>query len=137
MVDRLAGRMHITDTDILAYLHDAKLLGFHYDSSRSPRSVELELSCDSEAGYAPWDGKRLVLRLEGTTLLRMRICGYVASNEYIDSWNARISEEMEAELESLRLMGCDCSGIQFTLSFSTGAYIEDVCQQVVVDLATE
>ncbi len=129
--------MRITDTDILAYLHDAKLLGLHYDSSRSPRSVELELVCHSEAGYAPWDGKRLVLRLEDTTLLRMRICGFVASDEYIDSWYARISEEMEAELEPLGLMGCDCAGMQFTLTFNTGAYIEGVCRGVFVVLAAD
>jgi hypothetical protein len=126
--------MEITDTTLLSYLHDAVLTAIRYDASRrESRSVALEIQCHVDAGYEPWAGRRLNLLLEDIVMLRAVFCGFVVSKECLDGWYPRVSETMVAELKRLSDAGLDCSGNLFTLTFSTGSYLEGVCRGIIVE----
>lgn len=127
--------MMITDPSILDYLHDALVFEIQYDLRRKGDRGFLVLSvkCDPEAGYPPWDGKRLDVRLDSIVLMQMFACAPGGSIEQINSWGSVVSDSMESEIERLAEHDYDVSGTRFCITFQSGSSLEGLCKRIVVE----
>jgi hypothetical protein len=130
--------MEISDFRILAYLHDAMLLGVKYDASKKDRrSVALDVLCHAEAGYKDWAGKHIHIQLVDVLLFDHFVFGCVTSDEKIDSWQTHLSVRMDAEARRIEKSGMSCSGHRFTITFHTGSYMEGICRSIIIEPKAE
>ncbi len=128
--------MEISDFRILAYLHDATLVGIKYDASKKThRSLILEVICHVDAGYKDWAGKYLCIRLIDVLLLNHFVFGCVSGEEKIDSWQTTLSTGMDAEARRIEKSGINCSGHRFTLTFHTGSCLEGIFRRIIIEPA--
>jgi hypothetical protein len=126
--------MEIFDFTILAYLHDATLLGIKYDASiKDRRRVVLNAVCHTDAGYKDWAGKHIQIRLDEVLLLNHFVFGCVTSDEKIDSWQASLSGRMEDEIRRMEESGLNFSGHRFIVTFHTGSYLEGICRSIIIE----
>lgn len=53
--------MRQTTVEELAWIHDSTLRDILYDFGQDARFIRLRMRCPADLGYAPWEGKDLVL----------------------------------------------------------------------------
>ena len=127
--------MELTDLEVLEYLHDAVVTAVVYRLDRDDcREFVLTVTCDPEAGYPPWEGRRVVVRLHDLVVAHHRIFGAVVGQEQINSWGSQLSPPTAAELERLRGSGFGPHGQRFCVTFQSGSVLEGACQRAFVEL---
>ena len=127
--------MELTDTALLEYLHDAVVLSISYHAEESrDRIILLVVTCDREAGYSPWEGKRLCIRLDDVIVANHYVFGAVAGQEQVNAWGTKLSASMEGEIQRIQATGINCTGIAFSLTFHTVSYLEGMCRRLFVEL---
>jgi hypothetical protein len=126
--------MELTDTSLLAYLHDSVVLSVSYQAEdRSCRSMAITVICDPEAGYPEWDGKRLSIQLNDVITANHYIFGAVIGDEQINAWGTKLSASMEAEVQRIETAGISCAGTRFSVTFHTGSHLEGICRRLFVE----
>ena len=121
----------------LDYLHDGELLDSTYAADdRGDRQVIMDIRVHKDAGKSDWDGRVLRIVLSGVYLFSCQRWGYVAGAEYVDAWYERVSETTESELERHQALGLRVPKLKFTVTISTGSWLEIVCESVSVEVTT-
>ena len=89
----------------LKWLHDCILHGISYDTSaETEKVIELNLSCPTDLGYAPWDGKRLVLSAINVAASNHFLRATMGSDT-IDAVRSGISNYFREQMMDARRMG--------------------------------
>ena len=126
--------MRPTTLDELAWLHDCVLWELSYDTSEtSSRSIKLRLQCPSDLGYAPWEGKELLLVAGDVAAAKHTVWG-VAGPEAIDAVRPGVSEALKDAMAQARTSGVRFPDLAFTIYFHSGSDIEIVCGDLQVDI---
>ena len=127
--------MELTEFEVLEHLHDAVVTAVAYRLDRGDgREFVVTATCDPDAGYPPWEGRRIVVRLNDLVVAHHRVFGAVAGTERINSWGSQLSPSIAAELERLRSSGFVAAGQRFSIVFQSGSALEGVCKRVFVEL---
>ena len=119
----------------LAWLHDCVLLDVTYDaSSEAGRLVKWRMRCPADLGYAPWNGKELVLLAVDVYMLRHIAWGFVAGAETVNAIRPGISDDAQKTTVDARLAGIRFPDIEFTIDMHSGSWIEVVCRKLEVQI---
>lgn len=90
--------MKPTTIEELAWIHDCDLLHLIYNAPGSgPRSIELTFDCPPDLGYAPWEGKRLVL-VAAHVFVSEHFVFAIAGPESINAIRAGVSPQLRARI---------------------------------------
>ena len=128
--------MQSTTLKELEWLHDCALLSVLYDSSRAAgQSIRLTMRCPTDLGYAPWQGKNLVLAAIDVAVSKHVVCG-VAAPETIDAVRPGISAAVRESTMEARRMGVRFPNLEFTISLHSGSSLEVICQELQVDIGS-
>ena len=119
----------------LEWLHDCTLINVLYEASFShlSRSIKLTMQCPADLGYAPWDGRNLVLTAFGVVVSKYNTCP-VAGIETIDTVRPGVSAVVQESTIKARRMGMHFPNLEFTISFSSGSGLEVICEELHVDV---
>ena len=119
----------------LEWIHDCIMRALVLDvAADGTRSLALTLECPSDLGYAPWNGKTIVLTAEDVYACTQRFWP-VLGQESVDFIKSGVSEEFKSNLNPYagekdptpgRLQACIC--------FTTGAFIEVVFESWKVQI---
>jgi hypothetical protein len=124
-----------TDVDTLNYLHDAHVLGMELDSDPDGRRViRIQTACHPDSEYPAWDGRKIVVILDGVVTASHFIAGYTDRRDEISGWESEISPKMKAEIEKLKSVGLRCDGIPFEVTFQSGSRLEGLCEGLYVSV---
>jgi hypothetical protein len=93
------------------------------------------MRCPSDLGYAPWEGKNVVLVAVDVAVSIYTTWG-VAAPETIDAIRPGVSTTIQESTVKARRMGARFPGLEFTISFHSGSVLEVICQDVQVGLVS-
>lgn len=94
--------MLLTDYNLLAYLHDAECVEFTWISANPDQKLlRFVAQIHPDAGYLPWNGKKLIVILSNVVIARMKCLGYRLGTDSIDSWELCVSSDLEKECDAL------------------------------------
>ena len=128
--------MQSTTLKELEWIHDCVLTDVLYDaSSESVRSIKLSMRCPTDLGYAPWDGKGLVLVAIDVAVSKHIVWG-VAGAETIDAVRPGISAAVRESTREARRMGVRLPSLEFTVSFHSGSELEVICDRLEVAVSS-
>jgi len=118
--------------DELAWIHDCVLLNVVYDASGDGgRTVKWTIRCPEDLGYAPWQGKDLVLIAVDVAMLRHFVWG-VAGRETVDAIRPGISDAAQESTTDAREAGVRFPDVEFTMVMHTGSSMEVICSKVEI-----
>jgi hypothetical protein len=124
-----------TDIPTLNYLHDAHVLGIEFGQDPEGRRViRLGTACHPDAEYPPWDGRKVVVILDGVVVARHLIFGHEKETDWVSGWESQISQELKTEIGRLENVGVRCTGIPFDLAFQSGSRLEGLCEGIYVSV---
>jgi hypothetical protein len=128
--------MQPTTLKELGWIHDCALLSILYDtSSDAGQSIRLTMRCPTDLGYAPWEGKNLVLAAIDVAMSKHVVCG-VAGPETIDAVRPGISAAVRESTMEARRMGVRFPSLEFTISLHSGSALEVICQELQVEVGS-
>jgi hypothetical protein len=127
------------DIDTLNYLHDGVVMGIELDQNPDGRRViRIHTVCHPDAEYPPWDGRKIVVILDGVVTARHFIAGYTdRSRDWISGWESQISQEIKTDIEKLESVGLRCAGIPFEVTFQSGSRLEGLCEAIRVSVGAK
>ena len=126
--------MRETSLEELAWLHDCDVTKIAYDFIRDDeKSIALTMRCPDDLGYAPWEGKTLTLALVDVRASRQFLWSTHGS-ESLDAIRPGISDEMRQEILRATKLGARYPGLECTLVFHSGSWIESICRELQVDI---
>ena len=129
------GTMRATSLDELAWLHDCDVTKIAYDFTREDgKSIALTMRCPEDLGYAPWEGKTLTLVLVDVRASR-QILWSTHGLESLDAVQPGISDDMRQEILRTTKLGARYRGLECTLVFHSGSWIELICRELQVDIS--
>jgi hypothetical protein len=131
-----AGRLESIEvtSDILAPLHDARLLGVQVDFSTEVRNIAFTAAYHRDCGLASVAGKTVKLTAQDITLLQSRVHGAMANPETIDACELSVSEGATAHLkEWLRIGGRDPK-TRLSLTTHSGSVWEVMCESLSLNI---
>lgn len=115
-------------------MHDCTLLSVFCDtSSDAGRSITLTMRCPTDLGYAPWEGKKLVLAAIDVAVSKHVLWG-VAGPETIDAVRAGVSTGVRESIVEVRRTGVRFPNLELTISFHSGSALEVVCRELQVEV---
>ena len=121
----------------LEWVHDSILLNLVYDaSSDAGRTIKLAMRCPTDLGYAPWNGKNIVLVGVDVALMKQVVWG-VGGSETIDAIRPGVSDAVRESTMEARRMGVRFPSLEFTISFHSGTTMEVICQALQVEIAPQ
>jgi hypothetical protein len=97
------------------------------------RSIELTMRCPDDSGYAPWEGKTLTLVLVDVRASRQFLWSQ-RNPESLDAIRPGISDDMRLEVSSATRLGGRYPGLECTVVFHSGSWIESICRELRVDI---
>lgn len=116
----------------LAWIHDCVLLNVSYDaSSDAGRTVKWTIRCPEDLGYAPWQGRDLVLIAVDVAMLR-HIAWGVAGRETINAIRPGISDVAQESTMDAREAGVRFPAIEFTMDMHSGSSVEVICSKIEI-----
>jgi hypothetical protein len=119
----------------LEWIHDCVLFDVVYDAAKdSVRSVKLTMDCPRDLGYAPWEGKKLVLFANDVWLMNHTARGGIAGLEIIDAIRSGISNATQESTKEARRLGMQFPNVELSVSFTSGSEIEIICRTLEVDI---
>ena len=110
------------------YLHDALVSSITFDGWPE-RSIWVRLVCSTDAGDPAMNGKRATVQLRDVWASRY-VQWPVSGQETLDSVRHGISAEFSASVGTLP----DTSAVQVTLAFHSGAVLDVVCSELILQL---
>ena len=117
----------------LAWIHDCVLLNIVYDASgEAGRNVTCTMRCPGDLGYAPWQGKTLVLKAIDVAMFRHLGWG-VAGMETISAIRPGISDAAQESTIDARTAGVRFPNIEFTMDMHSGSTMEVICSQLEIE----
>jgi hypothetical protein len=125
--------MEVT-SHILAFLHDARLLGVHVDFSSEIRSFAFTATYHDDCGDDPVAGKTVIVRAEDITLLQSRVYGAVTGYETIDSCDLSVSDATAAVIREWLQMGVGDPKARLSLTTHSGSIWEIMCGSLSIKL---
>jgi hypothetical protein len=126
--------MQPTTLKELEWIHDCVLTSLLYDiSNDAGRSLKLTMRCPEDLGYAPWNGKTLVLTAIDVAIGSFFVCS-VEGPETIDAVRAGISSTVRESTTAARRMGARFPNLEFSVSFHSGSELEIICQEIQIDV---
>jgi len=93
------------------------------------------MRCPTDLGYAPWEGKNLVLAAIDVAVSKHVVCR-VAGPETIDALRPGISGDLRESTMAARQMGMRFPNLEFTICFHSGSSLEVICQELQVDIGS-
>ncbi|HWE93676.1 MAG TPA: hypothetical protein VG269_06845 [Tepidisphaeraceae bacterium] len=127
--------MQPTTIEELAWLHDAILFDVVYDFSGDiGRSIKLSLRCHADSGYAPWNGRNLVVVAVNVAVTKSFIWGWVIGPETLDAIRPGVSGALRETTAEARRTGARLPSLEFTISFHSGSEIEVICESLQLDV---
>jgi hypothetical protein len=127
--------MQPTTFEELEWIHDCTVLSLFFDtSSDAGRSIALTMRCPTDLGYAPWEGKKLVLAAIDVALSKHVLRGAVAGPETIDAIRAGVSTALRESTMKARQIGVRFPNLEFSISFHSGSSLEVICRELQVDV---
>jgi hypothetical protein len=118
----------------LEWVHDCTLLSVLYDtSSDAGRWITLTMRCPTDLGYAPWEGKKLVLAAIDVAVSK-HVLWSVAGPETIDAVRAGVSTDVRENTVDARRIGARFPSLEFTISFHSGSSLEVICRELQVEV---
>ncbi len=127
--------MQLTTLEELEWIHDCELLHLTYNAPGSgPRSIELTFDCHPDLGYAPWEGKRLVL-VAVDVFASEHFVFAIANSESIDAIRPGVSLQLRERLATAIQMGVYFPDLAVTVSFSSGSSLQLICRHLMVGVA--
>ncbi len=118
-------------------LHDAVVWSIEYaprDANGDGRRLTMIVDCDPEAGYAPWDGRRLKVVLDDVAFLSCDFIGAITGLETIDAWRPVASDSVEAMSKNWPV---EFDGQRFGVCFHSGSEMDGICKSINVDVISE
>ena len=124
--------MRPTTIKELGCLHDSDLLSVLYDTSGDTGwSIRLTILCPDDMGYAPWDGKLLVLSAINVERSNYAVCG-VAGSETFDHAYPGVSEALRKG--AMKGSKVDLHfNFEFTITLISGSRLEVICQDLQIE----
>jgi hypothetical protein len=110
------------------YLHDALVSSVTFDGWPE-RSIWVRLVCDSDTGDPAMNAKRATVHLRDVFASRY-VQWPVSGPETLDSLRQGISAELAASIRSKP----DPSAVRVTLAFHSGAALEVICSELILQL---
>ena len=127
--------MQLTTLEELRWIHDCELLHLIYNAPGSgPRSIELTFDCPPDLGYAPWEGRRLVL-VAVDILVSEHVVFAIANPESIDAIRPGVSAQLRERIAKAIQMGVRLPDLAVTVSFHSGSSLQLICRQLMVGVA--
>jgi hypothetical protein len=118
----------------LGWLHDSDLLSVSYDTSSDiDWPIRLTIRCPDDSGYAPWDGKLLVLSATDVVRSKHLVC-CIANSESI----GEVSTGVSVDLLEGAMKGRPTSAhfnFEFTICFTSGSKLEIICQDLQIEVS--
>jgi hypothetical protein len=128
--------MQSTTLEQLDWLHDSVVHNVVYDASGdSGRLVKLAIRCHAQSGYAPWEGKDLVLAAIDVAVSKHTVWGWVTAPETIDAIRPGVSAAVRDSTLEARRMGARLPNLEFTISFHSGSLLEVICRELQVEVS--
>lgn len=125
--------MRSTTVKELQWLHDSDVLSIQYDTSGDAGwSILLTMRCPNDSGYAPWEGKCVVLSAANVVGSKHLVYG-VAGREEFDRINVGVSRALRESALKGRPSSTQFN-FEFTINFISGSMLEVVCQQLQVEI---
>lgn len=129
-ISRMSQRMQPTTIKELQWLHDSDVLNIEYDfTNERAWSIRLTLSCPTDLGYAPWEGRVLVLLAADVVRSNHSVCSVVGS-ETFDQIDPGVSQTLQANASREGRSGREA----FTIAFISGSTLEVICQELLVEI---
>jgi hypothetical protein len=125
--------MQSTTLKELRWIHDCILHSITYDaSSGSGRSIRIAMRCPPDLGYAPWEGKNLVLVAIDVALSKHFVRG-VGGPEIVDAIRSDVSADVQESMVQAMKLGARFPNLVFTMTFHSGSMLEVVCQDLQIE----
>ncbi len=126
--------MRATSLEEVAWLHDCDVTKIAYEFTRDDgKSIALTMRSPDDSGYAPWEGKTLTLVLVDVKASRQFLWN-THGLESLDAIRPGISDEMRQEVMGTTKLGARYPGLECTLVFHSGSWIESICRELQVDI---
>lgn len=126
--------MRPTTIKELDWLHDSDLLSIMYDTSGDDDwPIRLTIRCPDDMGYAPWDGKLLVVSAIGVTRSSHVVCG-VRRGETFDHAYPGVSDALRKDAMKSSTVEADFN-FEFTITLISGSKLEIICQDLQVEIS--
>jgi hypothetical protein len=125
--------MQPTTIKELGRLHDSDLLSVMFDtSSDADWPIRLTIRCPEGMGYAPWDGKLLVLSVIDVVSSNYAVwC--VEGRETIGEVDPGVSVALREGAMKGRPIDAHFN-FEFTINFISGSTLEVICQDLQVEV---
>jgi len=121
-------------SDILDYLHDARLLGVQVDLSTEIRNLMFTATYHDDCGLALVASKTAKFTAEDVTFLQSRMYGAMAGHETIDSCDLSVSEETAAGLSKWIQIGGRVPKARLSLKTHSGSVWEVMCESLSLEI---
>ena len=123
--------MKSTTIEELQWLHDSDVFKIECDTSQnSGWSISLTMHGHPDSGYAPWEGRHLIVKAIRIMASRHTVFS-VQGTETFDDINSGVSSEFRERV--LKGMSADTRfNIEFTMTFISGSVLEVICQELQV-----
>ena len=116
------------------YLHDSKVYEISLLINESgDRQLRIDLRCDSECGYDPWNDKNLCLTFVDPIIVYCELFGHMANRETFSGWSLEVSPKLLAGIKVHTDAGLNSPKHTVSLSFHSGSIIEVACQDITID----
>jgi hypothetical protein len=124
--------MQEEDVRQLGWLHDAEVHSIVYDPSPEACTLKLHVRCHDDAGYPPWNGRKLLLAANGLHAMTQSVWRCAGATETIDGIRLGISAEFQASTDEARRRGIRFPSLELSICFHSGSEIEMICQAIEV-----
>ena len=117
----------------LEWIHDCVLSDVRYDASdKSSRSVVLTINCPTDLGYAPWEGRVLVLTAVDVAAFRYMAWGIAGGEETIAAIRPGISNVLRESTTEAKQSGVCFPCLEVTVVFNSGSLLELICRNIEI-----
>jgi hypothetical protein len=125
--------MRLTSIEELDWLHDSDVLSISYDTAgETDWPIKLTLLCPIDSGFAPWEGKRLVLAATDVVSSK-HVVFQVMGTETFDYVKPGVSASLRQS--TMKGRPADVSfNFEFTITFISGSTLEVICKGLEVDV---
>jgi hypothetical protein len=117
------------------WLHDAVVREFLFQTHDDERVLKIFLNCPKDCGYAPWQGKKLVLSFHDISAMNQMVWG-VRGKETIDSIQTQNSASFREKTIVARRTGEGSKNFEVKITFHSGSLLEILCEDLKADVVT-
>jgi hypothetical protein len=122
-------------SELLAYLHDARLLAVMVDFADAERTLTVTAKYDTDCGLPSMAGKTVVLVATEITLIRAEVYGALTEVETVDRCDLSVTREAADLLTSAIQSGIRTPRSRLSLVAHSGSIWEVMCETLTLTLA--